>query len=132
MKKQLLIKRAIDILVASAGLIILSPLFITIALSIRLKMGSPVLFRQARPGLNGHLFHIYKFRTMIESQSRNGNILSDDDRLTDFGRFLRSTSLDELPELFNVLRGEMSIVGPRPLLPEYLELILLSKDTGII
>jgi len=107
---------------SSAGMVFLSPVFVVIAVLIRLKMGSPVLFCQTRPGLNGKPFTLYKFRTMKDEYDVNGNLLPDEKRLTPIGQFLRSTSLDELPELWNVLKGEMSLVGPRPLLMEYLEL----------
>lgn len=93
-----------------------------IALFVRIKLGSPVLFKQKRPGLNGKIFTMYKFRTMTEERNENGLLLPDSERLTGFGKFLRSTSLDELPELFNILKGDMSFVGPRPLLVEYLPL----------
>lgn len=113
-------KRQIDIAVSMIGLILFSPIMIVIALMIRYKLGSPVLFRQYRPGLDGQPFEIIKFRSMLDAYDGNGEKLSEKDRLTPFGRRLRSTSLDELPELWNVLRGEMSLVGPRPLLMEYL------------
>ena len=111
--------RAVDIIVSSSMLIMLSPLMALIALVIRLTLGSPVLFRQTRPGHQGRPFAIFKFRTMTDGQDANGHLLPDSDRLTPTGRFLRSTTLDELPELINVLRGEMSLVGPRPLLMRY-------------
>lgn len=114
-------KRLFDVLLVVPALIVLAPVFAVIALLIRLKLGSPVLFRQQRPGLHGRPFTMLKFRTMIDARDASGNLLPDAQRLTPFGRFLRSTSLDELPELINVLRGEMSLVGPRPLLMEYLE-----------
>ena len=114
-------KRTLDLALTFLALVVLSPVLLGVALLVRLKLGSPVLFRQQRPGLNGRPFRIYKFRTMAEETDAEGHLLSDAERLTKFGRFLRSTSLDELPELFNVLRGEMSIVGPRPLLVQYLE-----------
>ncbi|WP_304529200.1 sugar transferase [Blastococcus sp. Marseille-P5729] len=107
---------------AGTGVVVLSPLFLAIAVAVRLTTGSPVLFRQMRPGLHGRPFQILKFRTMCDAADADGQLLSDDERLTKFGAWLRSTSLDELPELFNVLRGEMSLVGPRPLLMQYLPL----------
>lgn len=115
-------KRAFDTAVAGAGLLILSPILALIALLVALLLGRPVLFRQERPGLGGKPFSLLKFRTMTDSRNDSGELLPDRDRLPPFGRFLRSTSLDELPELMNVLKGEMSIVGPRPLLMEYLPL----------
>jgi lipopolysaccharide/colanic/teichoic acid biosynthesis glycosyltransferase len=114
-------KRAVDFLVASIGVLLLSPLFAVIALCVQLTMGSPVFFRQTRPGLGGRPFTLLKFRTMKVEQVGAG-ALSDGERLTPLGRVLRRTSLDELPELINVVRGEMSLVGPRPLLMEYLPL----------
>lgn len=115
-------KRALDILGAAVGLILFSPVLIVIALIIRREMGSPVLFRQTRPGLHGKPFQMIKFRTMRDVIDAEGSPLADSERLTKLGRFLRSSSLDELPELWNVLKGEMSLVGPRPLLMEYLPL----------
>lgn len=115
-----MLKRALDIGAALAGLVILSPLFIVIAVLVRFKLGGPVLFRQDRPGLGGEIFVIIKFKTMTNDTDPSGVLLPDQDRLTPFGQWLRSTSLDELPELWNVLRGSMSFVGPRPLLKEYL------------
>jgi lipopolysaccharide/colanic/teichoic acid biosynthesis glycosyltransferase len=109
-----------DIIVSLAALVLLSPLLLLIAAIVRLKLGTPVLFAQARPGLGGRIFTILKFRTMTDARSPDGKPLSDAERLTRFGRFLRSTSIDELPELWNVLRGDMSLVGPRPLLVSYL------------
>lgn len=117
-----LTKRLTDIVGAGVGLLVLAPVLGTVGLAIRFSMGSPTLFRQVRPGLSGRPFVMYKFRTMRNLRETRGNPLSDAERLTSFGRFLRSTSLDELPELWNVLRGEMSLVGPRPLLMEYLPL----------
>jgi sugar transferase EpsL len=114
------IKRSLDILTAGLGLLILSPLLIVIFLLILIQMGRPIIFKQMRPGLNGKPFYMYKFRTMTNEKDEQGNPLSDEQRLTRLGRFLRSTSLDELPELFNVLKGDMSLVGPRPLLMQYL------------
>ncbi len=115
------LKRVVDIVGATLALVLLAPLLLSIAVLVRLKLGSPVLFRQVRPGLHGKPFVIYKFRTMTDARDANGVLLPDEQRLTRFGQFLRSTSLDELPELLNVLKGEMSLVGPRPLLMEYLE-----------
>ncbi|HTV71964.1 MAG TPA: sugar transferase [Rhizobiaceae bacterium] len=115
-------KRGFDIVVSALALVLLSPVFLAIALLVRAKLGSPVLFRQTRPGLSGKPFLLMKFRTMKNASDASGRPLPDADRLTGFGRFLRSTSLDELPELVNVLKGEMSLVGPRPLLMEYLPL----------
>lgn len=117
----LIIKRSLDIIIAGLGLLILSPLLIVISLVILIQIGRPVLFIQMRPGLNGKPFCMYKFRTMTNEKDEQGNLLPDELRLTRLGRFLRSTSLDELPELFNVLKGDMSLVGPRPLLMQYLE-----------
>jgi lipopolysaccharide/colanic/teichoic acid biosynthesis glycosyltransferase len=114
-------KRCLDILLTVLALVLLGPLLVLIAILIRVKLGSPVIFRQQRPGLHGKPFIIYKFRTMTDARDAQGNPLPDGDRLTPFGRFLRSTSLDELPELINVLHGDMSWVGPRPLLMRYLE-----------
>lgn len=115
-------KRALDICASLCGLILLSPVLLVTAILVRTKLGSPILFCQERPGKDGKIFKLYKFRTMTDAHDRNGNILSDEERLTPFGRMLRSTSLDELPELFNVLKGDMSLVGPRPLLVQYLPL----------
>ena len=115
-------KRLFDMIFAAAGLIVLSSLFLVVALLVMIKLGRPVFFRQKRPGTHGVPFLLYKFRTMIDASDENGVLLPDAHRLTTLGRFLRSTSLDELPELWNVLKGEMSLVGPRPLLMEYLPL----------
>lgn len=115
-------KRLLDLALVILMLILLSPVLALVALFVRLKLGSPVIFRQRRPGLQGKPFTVYKFRSMTNDRDDQGNLLPPDERLTLFGRFLRSTSLDELPELFNVLRGEMSLVGPRPLLMRYLDL----------
>jgi sugar transferase EpsL len=115
-------KRLLDIVLSLLGLVTLSPVLFLVALLIRLKCGAPVLFCQRRPGLHGKPLTLFKFRTMTDARDAQGKRLSDADRLTSFGRFLRSSSLDEMPELFNVLRGEMSLVGPRPLLVEYLPL----------
>ncbi len=117
-----LIKRIIDFLVAALSIIILSPVFIVLAILVRIKLGGPVIFTQERPGLNGKVFKLYKFRTMTDAKDENGNLLDDEYRLTGFGKKLRATSLDELPELYNILKGDMSIVGPRPLLVKYLPL----------
>ena len=117
----LFVKRVIDMILSGLALIILSPLLVIISLVILIKMGMPILFKQMRPGLNGKPFFMYKLRTMTNEKDEKGNPLPDEQRLTRLGRFLRSTSLDELPELFNVLKGDMSLVGPRPLLMQYLE-----------
>ena len=114
------LKRPIDAAVALAALVVLSPLLLALGIAVRFALGRPVLFRQLRPGLHGGLFEILKFRTMREAADASGTPLPDSERLTGLGRFLRATSLDELPELVNVLRGDMSLVGPRPLLVEYL------------
>lgn len=114
-----LVKRAIDILIAGLALILTCPIQLVVALLVRINLGSPVLFKQQRPGRSGRMFTMYKFRTMRDITE---DLVSDEDRITPFGSWLRSTSLDELPELLNVLKGDMSIVGPRPLLPEYLPL----------
>ena len=113
-------KRVFDIALALFGLVVLMPVLIVVSILIRVKLGGPVFFTQTRPGLNGKPFKMIKFRTMKDGVDQNGNILPDADRMTDFGRVLRSTSLDELPELWNVLKGDMSLVGPRPLLMQYL------------
>lgn len=115
------IKRCIDIVVAGLGLIVLSPVLAVIAITIRIQMGRPVMFQQMRPGLNRQAFRMHKFRTMSNKRDDQGNLLPDELRLTSLGNFLRKTSLDEFPELFNVLKGDMSLVGPRPLLMQYLE-----------
>ena len=113
-------KRLFDIVFSLVGLIALSPVFLTVAVLARFKLGSPVIFRQRRPGQGEKIFTMYKFRTMTDERGEDGRLLPDAARLTKFGAFLRSSSLDELPELCNILRGDMSIVGPRPLLVEYL------------
>ncbi len=115
------VKRILDIILSVLALIILSPVFIIAIILVRIKLGSPVFFKQARPGKNEKIFYIYKFRTMTDQKDANGNLLPDEIRLTKFGQFLRSTSIDELPELFNILKGDMSVVGPRPLLVQYLD-----------
>jgi len=114
------LKRPMDIFLSLIAIIILSPLLLILALFVRIKLGSPVIFKQERPGLNEKLFTLCKFRSMTDKRNGNGMLLSDELRLTKFGKMLRSTSLDELPELFNIMRGDMSIVGPRPLLVQYL------------
>lgn len=116
------IKRPQDFLCALAAVVVLSPVMAVTSLLVRLKLGSPVIFKQERPGLNGKVFILYKFRTMTDEKDTEGNLLPDEVRLTKFGKMLRSTSLDELPELFNILKGDMSVVGPRPLLVRYLPL----------
>ena len=117
---QQVIKRCLDVILASVALFILSPLMLVLAVLIRIKLGSPVIFKQDRPGMNERIFKVYKFRTMIDKRDKEGRLLSDEQRLTKFGRILRATSLDELPELVNIVKGDMSIVGPRPLLVRYL------------
>ncbi len=117
---QYFVKRVIDVIAAVAGLLLLSPLVFILAVLVRVKLGSPVLFRQQRPGFQGRPFWLFKFRTMTDQRDAERNLLPDEQRLPAFGRFLRSTSLDELPELFNVLKGDMSVVGPRPLMMKYL------------
>ena len=117
-----MIKRLLDIIIASIAFILLSPLYLYVAYKVKKNLGSPVLFRQVRPGLNGKPFEMIKFRTMKDAVDEQGNPLPDSERLTPFGQMLRSTSLDEMPELWNVIKGDMSIVGPRPLLMEYLPL----------
>ncbi|MGQ9908259.1 MAG: sugar transferase [Candidatus Flexifilum sp.] len=116
-----ILKRPLDFLISLVALIVLSPVLLLIGLLVAVRLGRPILFRQVRPGLHGKPFTIYKFRTMTDARDADGHLLPDAERLTPFGRFLRSTSLDELPELFNVLKGDMSLVGPRPLLMEYLD-----------
>ena len=116
------LKRPIDILCSLAAIIVFSWLFLIVAVLVRIKLGSPILFKQERPGKNEKLFKLYKFRTMTDAKDDNGELLPDEVRLTKFGKFLRSTSLDELPEAFNILKGDMSVVGPRPLLVQYLPL----------
>lgn len=117
-----MLKRLLDIIIASTALIILSPLYAFVAYKVKKNLGSPVLFRQVRPGLNGKPFEMIKFRTMKDAVDAQGNPLPDSERLTPFGKMLRATSLDEMPELWNVIKGDMSVVGPRPLLMEYLPL----------
>ncbi len=114
-------KRPIDFLCALAAIVVFCWLYAIVAILVRIKLGSPVLFTQERPGKDEKIFKLYKFRTMTDARDENGNLLPDDVRLTKFGRILRSTSLDELPEAFNILKGDMSVIGPRPLLVRYLE-----------
>lgn len=116
------IKRILDFTLSLIALIVLSPILLITAILVRIKLGSPVIFKQQRPGKDEKIFTLYKFRTMTDKKDEEGNLLPDSERLTKFGKILRSTSLDELPELVNILKGDMSIVGPRPLLIEYLEL----------
>ena len=117
-----ILKRLLDIIISFAALVVLSPCLIIILVLVRIKLGKPAIFKQERPGKDEKIFTLFKFRTMTEEKDENGNLLPDDKRLNSFGKLLRSTSLDELPELFNILKGDMSIVGPRPLLIEYLPL----------
>jgi len=116
------IKRPLDIILSATALVVLSPVIGVTALLVRKKLGSPVIFKQKRPGKDEKIFTMYKFRTMTDERDKNGELLSDEIRLTKFGKMLRATSLDELPELFNIIKGDMSIVGPRPLLIQYLAL----------
>lgn len=116
------IKRCLDFILSLIAIIIFSPVILLLILLVRFKIGSPVFFKQERPGKNGNIFKMFKFRTMTNEYDKDGILLPDELRLTSFGKFLRSTSLDELPELFNILKGDMSIVGPRPLLVKYLPL----------
>ncbi|MGF2770738.1 MULTISPECIES: sugar transferase [Bacillus cereus group] len=116
------IKRPMDFILSLTAIIMLSPVFLIVAFLVKTRLGSPVLFKQERPGLNGTIFKMYKFRTMTDEKNENGELLPDSVRLTKFGKFLRSTSLDELPGLFNIFKGDMSIIGPRPLLVQYLPL----------
>ena len=115
-----LIKRLIDLVLSGLALLVLSPLYLILAILVRVKLGSPVLFSQERPGKNEKVFRMYKFRSMTDARDANGDLLPDEERLTHFGMMLRATSLDELPELWNIFKGDMSIVGPRPLLVRYL------------
>ena len=116
------IKRILDVLLSGTGIVLLSPVYLILCVLVRSKLGTPVLFKQDRPGKNEKIFKLYKFRTMTDARDENGNLLPDEVRLTSFGKTLRATSLDELPELFNILKGDMSLVGPRPLLVKYLPL----------
>lgn len=113
-------KRLLDVLLSLCILILLNPVYLVLIVLVRIKLGSPVFFKQERPGLNGEIFTLYKFRTMTDGRDKDGNLLPDKDRLTSFGKFLRASSLDELPEFFNILKGDMSFIGPRPLLVSYL------------
>lgn len=113
-------KRSLDFILSLCGIIVLSPILIVLAVLVRVKLGSPILFRQERPGKDEKIFTLCKFRTMTDKRDAEGNLLPDAERLTKFGKFLRATSLDELPELFNIVKGDMSIIGPRPLLVSYL------------
>ena len=115
-------KRPLDILCALVAIIVFCWLYLLVAILVRCKLGSPIIFKQERPGKDGKIFKLYKFRTMTDKKDENGQLLPDNIRLTKFGKFLRSTSLDELPEAFNILKGDMSVIGPRPLLVEYLPL----------
>lgn len=117
-----MLKRSLDVFLSGSALIIFSPIFLWLAINVRKEIGKPILFRQSRPGLHGRVFEMLKFRSMLNSTDKNGNDLSDQERLTDFGRKLRGSSLDELPGLWSVFKGDMSLVGPRPLLVEYLPL----------
>lgn len=114
------LKRMLDIILSFVGMLVLSPIYLLLAILVKVKLGSPVIFCQERPGKNEKIFKLYKFRSMTDARDANGGLLPDNERLTRFGKILRSTSLDELPELFNILKGEMSIVGPRPLAVQYL------------
>lgn len=116
------LKRILDISICIIGLIFISPILLLVALLVKIKLGSPIIFKQERPGLHGEIFKLYKFRTMTNEKNDSGELLDDDIRLTDFGKKLRASSLDELPEIFNIIRGDMSIVGPRPLMVKYLTL----------
>ena len=113
-------KRIVDIVCSAAAILLLSWLYVIVAVLVKVKLGSPVLFSQARPGKDEKVFKLYKFRTMTDERDEDGNLLPDEVRLTEFGKMLRASSLDELPELFNILKGDMSIIGPRPLLVSYL------------
>lgn len=116
------IKRVFDIVISLIAILVLSPILLIVAVLVKTKLGSPIIFRQQRPGLNENVFEMMKFRSMTDEKDEDGNLLPDDVRLTSFGKVLRATSLDELPEVFNILKGDMSIIGPRPLLVSYLPL----------
>lgn len=115
------VKRFLDIIISLIALILLSPVMLVVAILVRIKLGTPVIFKQERPGRNEKIFRLYKFRSMSDKKDENGNLLPDTERLTKFGKILRATSLDELPELLNILKGEMSLIGPRPLAVSYLQ-----------
>lgn len=115
-------KRIIDFILSTCAILVLGLPLLVVALLIRIKLGFPVLFKQRRPGKDGKIFEIYKFRTMTDARDKEGNLLPDNERLTDFGKLIRSTSIDELPEIINIFKGDMAIIGPRPLLEEYLPL----------
>lgn len=115
-------KRIIDFILSACAILLLGLPLLVVAFLIRIKLGSPVLFKQRRPGKDGKIFEIYKFRTMTDARDKEGNLLPDNERLTDFGKLIRSTSIDELPEIINIFKGDMAIIGPRPLLEEYLPL----------
>lgn len=117
---EMCLKRCFDFILALLALIVLSPVLLIVAVLVRFKLGSPVIFRQARPGKDGKVFNLYKFRTMTDEKDQDGNLLPDAKRMTPFGHFLRKLSLDELPELWNIIKGDMAIIGPRPLLVRYL------------
>lgn len=114
------IKRLLDIVISLCGIVVLSPIYLILGILVRVKLGTPVIFKQDRPGKDEKVFRLYKFRSMTDEKDESGNLLPDEVRLTPFGKKLRSTSLDELPELFNILKGDMSLIGPRPLLVRYL------------
>ena len=126
------IKRTLDLILSLMALIVLMPLMIIIGILVRINLGSPIIFKQKRPGKNEKIFTLYKFRTMTDKRDIDGNLLPDEYRLTKFGKFLRSTSLDELPELINIIKGDMAIVGPRPLLVEYCHTIQKKKNIGMM
>jgi lipopolysaccharide/colanic/teichoic acid biosynthesis glycosyltransferase len=121
------LKRLFDLAISFLALLLALPLLVLLTLQVRINLGSPIFFKQSRPGLHSKIFSIYKFRSMADVRGEDGSLLSDTERLSDFGRFLRSTSLDELPELWNVIKGDMSLVGPRPLLKEYMSLYSLEQ-----
>ena len=120
-RASLSVKRAVDVSLSLLGLLLIGPVFMCLAVLLRVRLGAPVFFAQGRPGLGGRIFRLYKLRTMTDARDETGDLQPDSERITSFGQFLRSSSLDELPELWNVLKGDMSLVGPRPLLVEYLD-----------